>query len=338
MREVSAPKWVELRRAFVKLELLGEVRRGFFVEGLSGEQYAYPEAVEALRAAKLRQPNNEGEKNGTLDLVLINLTDPANPFGTMFPITDAAGKPVKVLNTPTKYLILHRGQPIVLYEERVTLLEDLPRETITAALNLLMGLVDLSKAPIPRSEICIRQWNYHPTHISPARHLLLSLGFYEVSNPHKRFVYDGINRPDASTIASAQQKLLDLYERTGKEDAPIIYDADWVVSQTHEVIRPKVRELITWLKVKLPPECEFIYRPRYFNDFQVLYRGMRCINPHIQQKRIRLQITHKGWTNGLMIMPETELDGPYFTGEFQQQFEKTKAAIDVFLDKPQPTQ
>ena len=63
-REVCAPPWAELRRAFIKLELLGEVRRGFFVEGLSGEQYAYPEAVEALRAAKLRQPDDEDEKNG----------------------------------------------------------------------------------------------------------------------------------------------------------------------------------------------------------------------------------------------------------------------------------
>ena len=132
--------------------------------------------------------------------MLLNLTDPANPFGTLFPITDAAGKPVKILNTPTKYLILQRGQPIVIYEERVTLLEDLPRETITAALQLLMGLVDDAKGPMPRDEICVRQWNYHPTHISPARHLLLSLGFYEVSNPHKRFVYDGINQPEASTM------------------------------------------------------------------------------------------------------------------------------------------
>ena len=97
-----------------------------------------------------------------------------------------------------------------------------------------------------------------------------------------------------------------------------------MVSQTHEVIRPKVRELITWLQKSLPPECEFIYRPRYFNDFQVLYRGMRCINPHIQQKRIRLQITHKGWTNGIMILPETDLDGRILPVSLKSTLRKLK--------------
>jgi len=28
------------------MELLGKVRRGFFVQELAGEQYAYPEAIE----------------------------------------------------------------------------------------------------------------------------------------------------------------------------------------------------------------------------------------------------------------------------------------------------
>ena len=334
-REVSAPKWTDLRRAFIKLELLGEIRRGFFVEGLSGEQYAYPEAVEALRAAKLRRPDREGEENGSLDLVIVTLVDPANPFGRFFPLTNAVGNKVKVMSMPMKYLILRCGQPIILFEDRVTLLDDLPRETVLAAIRLLMGLVDNSQEPIPRKEVFIRQWNYHPTDISPARHLLTSLGFYEVSNRHKRFVYDGIKKPDDSALSLAEQELMDVYERVGKEESPIVYDEEWVISQAKELIQPKVRELILWLQKRLPSDCEFIYRPRYFNDFQVLYKGMRCINPHIQQKRIRLMIKFKGWSSGMMIEPDTDLNSAYFTEEFEREFAITTSEINDFLDEQQ---
>ncbi|MBK7875079.1 MAG: hypothetical protein IPJ77_04895 [Planctomycetes bacterium] len=44
--------WRDLVRVLRELELSGEVRGGRFVSGYSGEQYALPEAVTALRAAR----------------------------------------------------------------------------------------------------------------------------------------------------------------------------------------------------------------------------------------------------------------------------------------------
>src|SRR5262249_30879169 len=52
-REASwLPRWRELLRVYRKLEARGEIRGGRFVSGFSGEQFALPEAVAALRAIR----------------------------------------------------------------------------------------------------------------------------------------------------------------------------------------------------------------------------------------------------------------------------------------------
>ena len=50
--EAEAPPvaWRDLLDLYKAMELRGQVRRGYFVEGLSGAQFAWPAAVEALRA------------------------------------------------------------------------------------------------------------------------------------------------------------------------------------------------------------------------------------------------------------------------------------------------
>ena len=49
-RERDSPPWRALLPALRRLEARGEVRGGRFVDGFVGEQFALPEAVEALRA------------------------------------------------------------------------------------------------------------------------------------------------------------------------------------------------------------------------------------------------------------------------------------------------
>ncbi len=51
-RETLAPPWRELLGALRRLEARGEIRGGRFVAGYVGEQFALPEAIEALRAAR----------------------------------------------------------------------------------------------------------------------------------------------------------------------------------------------------------------------------------------------------------------------------------------------
>jgi ATP-dependent Lhr-like helicase len=55
----------------------GKIRRGYFVEGLGGAQFASPGAVDRLRAVK----NDEVDH----DVVVLSALDPANPFGWLLP-------------------------------------------------------------------------------------------------------------------------------------------------------------------------------------------------------------------------------------------------------------
>jgi ATP-dependent Lhr-like helicase len=71
------PRWRELVRVYRRLEARGEIRGGRFVAGLSGEQYALPEAIALMRQVR-RRPHD-----GTL--VCLAAADPANLLGTLMP-------------------------------------------------------------------------------------------------------------------------------------------------------------------------------------------------------------------------------------------------------------
>ncbi|MBB6066359.1 ATP-dependent Lhr-like helicase [Pseudoxanthomonas broegbernensis] len=69
------PPWRELLRVYRRLEARGEVRGGRFIDGLSGEQFALPEAIGLLR--KARQKPMDGS------LVCVSALDPLNLSGTV---------------------------------------------------------------------------------------------------------------------------------------------------------------------------------------------------------------------------------------------------------------
>jgi ATP-dependent Lhr-like helicase len=76
-RETALPPWRELLRVYRRLEARGDIRGGRFIAGFSGEQYALPEAVEALRAMR------RSERSGTL--VSLSACDPLNLVGIVTP-------------------------------------------------------------------------------------------------------------------------------------------------------------------------------------------------------------------------------------------------------------
>ena len=76
-RETRMPPWRELLPALRTLEARGEVRGGRFVAGLVGEQFALPEAVEALRAVRRRPAAPE--------TVVVAAADPLNLVGILVP-------------------------------------------------------------------------------------------------------------------------------------------------------------------------------------------------------------------------------------------------------------
>ncbi|HVU51015.1 MAG TPA: DEAD/DEAH box helicase [Polyangia bacterium] len=76
-RETHAPPWRDLLRVYRRLEMRGELRGGRFCAGFIGEQFAAPEAVEALRAA--RKEARRGE------IVRLSACDPLNLVGILTP-------------------------------------------------------------------------------------------------------------------------------------------------------------------------------------------------------------------------------------------------------------
>ena len=72
-REANAAPWRELTRTYRRLEARGEIRGGRFVSGMSGEQFALPDAVERLREIR-RTPADRR-------LITISAADPLNLAG-----------------------------------------------------------------------------------------------------------------------------------------------------------------------------------------------------------------------------------------------------------------
>jgi hypothetical protein len=176
----------------------------------------------------------------------------------------------------------------------------------------------------------VNHWNGHPIDVSPARHLLVKLGFVKGSTRWKGYVYDGTHVPDDATVAAAEAAMPETFERSGRERAPVEYDAEWIISRSDPAIRPKVRELIGHLRAVLPGDCEAVFRP---SDMIVRYRGVRCMHPYIQKKRIYLQITDSGWTRGIPIDPDTDLGSEEFRREFEEEFGHTRKRIDEKLER-----
>lgn len=76
-RESLAVTWYELGRIYRRWEARGEIRGGYFIAGVSGEQFALPEAIGLLRSIRKTALSNE--------LVTLSAADPLNLQGILTP-------------------------------------------------------------------------------------------------------------------------------------------------------------------------------------------------------------------------------------------------------------
>src|SRR6185437_14293221 len=148
-REGIVLPWRVLLRIYHRLEQRGEIRGGRFVAGISGEQFALPEAVGMLRAIRrtrtgamdfgFRSPAREAEERiadpiatETESLVSVSAADPLNLVGIITP----GGR----VTAHTSNRILYRnGEPITVLESgEVHFLVELSRTTEWKAKSALM--------------------------------------------------------------------------------------------------------------------------------------------------------------------------------------------------------
>ena len=100
-RETNAATWRELARVYRRLEARGEIRSGRFVTGMSGEQFALPDAVARLREGRRMQPDG--------GLLTLSAADPLNLTGIV-----TSGERIR---TAGRNRILYRdGAPIAALE------------------------------------------------------------------------------------------------------------------------------------------------------------------------------------------------------------------------------
>jgi ATP-dependent helicase Lhr and Lhr-like helicase len=127
------------------LEMLGTARRGYFVEGQGGAQFALAGAVERLRAL----PPSEGRYQ------VLAATDPAQPYGAALgwpKRDDASGSRGgrRPSRTPGAYVLLRDGEP-ALYVERggrgILRFGELEGEELAAAIAELAGAAHAGLVP-----------------------------------------------------------------------------------------------------------------------------------------------------------------------------------------------
>jgi ATP-dependent Lhr-like helicase len=151
-REAGAPAWRELVQVYRRLEGRGEVRGGRFVSGMSGEQFALPEAVGQLRAVR-RQPASGR-------LVAVGAADPLNLTGIITPgqRVAAVARSRVLYRDGVPALALERGEvnPLAAITPTADMVQALVRKQLTPALRARLGMSGLPAASMPHGKLARR--------------------------------------------------------------------------------------------------------------------------------------------------------------------------------------
>ena len=158
--------WDALYDQLGRMELRGEVRRGYFVTGLPGVQFALPEAVEALRAAR-----NRIADEGSFDdaPIVLNAVDPACIHGA----EGLDGAPA-FARLPSTHVVMWRGCPILVVEDsgaRWTAAPDASGDALDRALLAYLA------RPNALRRLAVNTWNGIPVLDSPGAPLFQAHGF-----------------------------------------------------------------------------------------------------------------------------------------------------------------
>ncbi|HEV7365549.1 MAG TPA: DEAD/DEAH box helicase [Gemmatimonadales bacterium] len=145
-REAGAPAWRDLLMIYRRLEARGEIRGGRFVSGMSGEQFALPEAVGQLRSVRRLEGGGR--------LIGLSAADPLNLTGVITP-----GERIPGL---TSNRVLYRnGVPVLAREAgqvrsleseaepSAELVHALIRKQSTQALRTHLGMTGAPAATVP---------------------------------------------------------------------------------------------------------------------------------------------------------------------------------------------
>jgi ATP-dependent Lhr-like helicase len=154
---------------FQAMEESGRLRRGHFVKGLSGAQFAFAGVVDRLR--------DDRERSRDPRATLLAATDPASPYGATLPWpplrSDAAGVPRRAAGAT---VVSVQGEPVLYLEaggRRVLSFE--AAEDASVLLLALAALRDLTR--LRRRSLRVERVDGEPAQASPSAELFLRTGF-----------------------------------------------------------------------------------------------------------------------------------------------------------------
>ncbi len=171
-RERPAMEWRALYHAFKRLEFRGEVRRGYFVAGLAGAQFALPEAVELLRSAT-------DSSGGAAVPVTFVSSDPANVYSLPVAgdvVLDPLGRPRgagAAITTVDGVVVMSsegRGQ-------RLAIRDGTTHEVVRDAVTSLAALYMNAAARERRRELVVETINGDAAATSPYAAAVSAAGF-----------------------------------------------------------------------------------------------------------------------------------------------------------------
>jgi len=140
-----------------RMEETARIRRGYFVEGLGGAQFAMPGAVERLRTATSSDP------------IALAATDPANPYGGALPWPEVESG--RLSRSAGAFVVLVDGRLAAYYERRQLRLLDLDAAEYGHLAGAIAGLAGrrrklvvetIDGAPVGQAPLgaALREWGF----------------------------------------------------------------------------------------------------------------------------------------------------------------------------------
>ncbi len=150
------------------LETVGLCRRGYFVEGLGGAQFALGGAVERLRELR------PAEDDESMDALVLAAADPAQPYGAALPWPKRAG--ARAARVAGAHVVLLGGRPALFVErggKSIVPLRDPEEDWLQPALAALVEHVKVGRA----KRLAVERFDGEPVVDSPFLPSLVEAGF-----------------------------------------------------------------------------------------------------------------------------------------------------------------
>jgi|TARA_B100000315_G_scaffold43871_2_gene38827 ATP-dependent Lhr-like helicase len=324
--EVCAPSWAKLAAAFKRLELLGKINRGYFIESHQGEQYGLPEAIELLGDCRGRRGGGK-ELGYVADEPVFAMTshDPANLYAYCLDIVDGEGNVFKRSlrkGNLTIYCVVQAGQAML---HRETQLVPLSRDQLARCITQLQ--YDAVGNPNP---LRLRRWNSQPIEASPAAVVFSEQGFQ----------LDG--RDELCWPAPKKQgkpiagPLIKEYAPYYSEVATVEYGPDWFVDHASERMRPCV---VSLLEVLVPALAGPGWHVKWSHMYMhARYRGVANVVFNVGKTVCNLRVGIKGnkltwvWNGTLFRVTNTNDVAKPVLAEIRAAVRDTEVAADDQLE------